>query len=258
MLDPHLLRENPHYVAAQLARRGLVFDVEHYQALEQQRKALQVSTEHLQSERNRLSKLIGQEKAKGGETQALQAEVVHLSETLAHDKQALEAILAQLQDLIAQLPNLPHASVPEGRDEQDNLEIRRVGVPRIFSFKPNAHEALGEQLGQMDFALAAKITGARFVVLRRGIARLQRALTQWMLDLHTTAHGYEEVYVPYIVNEASAYGSGQLPKFEEDFSSSEVRRPITNSNSGNLITNLVREVVLIEAELRAVFVAYAQ
>ncbi len=196
MLDPQLLREQPAFVAEQLARRGIHFDVSAFEALDAKRKAFQVRTEQLQHERNQRSKEIGQAKARGEPTDALQAKVVALTHDLEQQKHGLEASLKQWTEWVECLPNLPHASVPDGKDERDNVTLRHHGVVPFFSFKPRSHDELGEALGQMDFAMAAKLTGTRFVVLRDGIARLHRALTQWMLDLHITEHGYQEVYVP--------------------------------------------------------------
>jgi len=216
MLDPKRLRANPQEVANQLARRGYVLDVAAFEKLESQRKALQSETEGLQAARNKASKEIGFAKAKGLDATPLIEQVEHAKAQLAANETALSALQGAFEDFLLRLPNIPHTSVPDGHSEQDNLEVRRVGTPRRFDFPVKDHADLGEALGQMDFAVAAKITGSRFVVLRRDLARLHRALTQFMLDVHTDEHGYEELYVPYMVNADSLRGTGQLPKFRED------------------------------------------
>jgi seryl-tRNA synthetase len=216
MLDPHLLRERPEYVAEALLARGFHFDVSAFLALETQRKTLQTDTQALQNTRNQRSKEIGLAKARQEDTASMREEVVLIGNMIEEKKAQLAHILQAIDDLSLKLPNIPHASVPKGRDEQDNQEIRRWGTIPHFDFAVQPHDALGEALGQMDFALAAKITGSRFVVMTSHIARLHRALIQWMLDTHITDHGYQEIYVPYIVNATSLRGTGQLPKFEDD------------------------------------------
>ena len=216
MLDPHVLRENPHAVAERLKTRGFHFDADVFIALEEKRKALQVATQALQNQRNQRSKDIGQAKARNEDIEPMREEVNRIGAELDAKKAELDAILLQIQELTLSMPNLPHESVPVGRNEQDNVEVRRWGQIPAFNFKPKSHDELGEALGQMDFALAAKITGSRFVVMKSQIARLHRALIQFMLDMHTHEHGYQEIYVPYIVNTDSLLGTGQLPKFEED------------------------------------------
>lgn len=250
MLDPQLLRDNPEFVAEQLARRGVQFDAAAYRALETQRKQLQVRTEHLQAERNRLSKAFGLAKSKGEPTDALQAQVQTIANDLESNKQALDDVLLRMTQWIEVLPNCPHASVPDGKDETENLELRRVGEPTDFTFPARSHDELGEALGWMDFSVAAKITGSRFVVLKSQLARLQRALTQWMLDCHTQDHGYQEVYVPYLVNRDSLYGTGQLPKFEEDlFKLTGESEYYLTSTSEVPVTNLVRNEILDAQQL---------
>ena len=216
MLDPKRLRSNPQEVADQLARRGYVFDVTTFEKLESQRKALQSETEALQAARNKASKEIGFAKGKGEDATPLFEQVENAKAQLAANELALATLQAEFDDFLARLPNIPHSSVPDGKSEADNVELRRIGTPRVFDFPIKDHADLGEALGQMDFAAAAKITGSRFVVLRRDLARMHRALTQFMLDTHTQQHGYEELYVPYIVNADSLRGTGQLPKFRED------------------------------------------
>ncbi len=216
MLDPKRLRANPQEVATLLARRGYVLDTATFEKLEAQRKSLQGETEALQAARNKASKEIGYAKSKGEDPAPLLAMVEDSKSKLADNEAALTQLQAEFEDFLLGLPNIPHASVPDGKSEDDNVELRRVGTPRLYDFAVKDHADLGEALGQMDFAAGAKLTGARFVVLRAGLARMHRALTQFMLDTHTQQHGYEELYVPYIVNADSLRGTGQLPKFRED------------------------------------------
>src|SRR5882757_3272551 len=215
MLDPKLLRTQPEAVAAQRARRGFTFALARFQDLEARRKSLQTETESLQAERNAGSKRIGQAKGRGEDVSPILADMDRVKSQLAANEQALGTLQGEFEEFSLGLPNLPHASVPDGKSEHDNVEIRRWGTPRPVAGAKD-HADLGEALGQMDFAAAAKLTGARFVVLRGQLARLQRALTQFMLDVHTQQHGYEELYVPFIVNAASLRGTGQLPKFGDD------------------------------------------
>jgi seryl-tRNA synthetase len=215
MLDPKRLRSEPDSVREQLARRGFAFDVARFQDLEARRKALQVETEQLQAERNAGSKRIGQAKAKGEDASPILADMDRIKRQLDTNTGALDALQQEFSQFLLHLPNVPHASVPAGADAAHNAEVRRWGAPRAAAGLKD-HVDLGEGLGQMDFAAAAKITGARFVVLRRDLARLHRALIQFMLDLHTREHGYEELYVPYLVNADSLRGTGQLPKFGAD------------------------------------------
>ncbi|MCG5512000.1 serine--tRNA ligase [Ectothiorhodospira shaposhnikovii] len=216
MLDPKTLRTDLDTVAARLATRGFTLDVEAFNHMESERKALQVRTQELQNERNTRSKTIGQAKARGEDIEPLKAEVGRLGDEL----KACEARLAELQqslsDFMLGIPNLPHESVPVGRDEAQNQEVRRWGEPRRLDFTPLDHVDLGAPHGWMDFEAAAKLSGSRFAVLRGPMARLHRALIQFMLDVHTREHGYQEVYVPYLVNADSLRGTGQLPKFEAD------------------------------------------
>jgi len=216
MLDPKLIRSDISSVAAQLKRRGYDLDVAEIESLELKRKQCQVQTEQLQSERNAKSKSIGKAKAAGEDIQPLLDEVAGLGESLDKAKAELGEIQAQLDAILMGVPNLPHDSVPDGKDENDNVEIRRWGEPRKFEFDIKDHVDVGAGLDALDFETASKLTGSRFVVMRGQLARLHRALIQFMLDLHTSEHGYTEVYVPYIVNSDSLRGTGQLPKFEED------------------------------------------
>jgi len=216
MLDPKLIRSNLDDVAAQLSRRGYKLDTVTLTALEKKRKQCQVHTEQLQSERNVKSKSIGKAKAAGEDIQPLLDEVAGLGESLDKAKAELQEIQCELDAVLMGIPNIPHESVPEGRDENDNVEIRRWSEPRKFDFEIKDHVDLGAGLDALDFDTASKLTGSRFVVMRGQMAKMHRALTQFMLDLHTSEHGYTEVYVPYIVNSDSLRGTGQLPKFEED------------------------------------------
>ena len=215
MLDMKLLRQDPAAVAARLAVKGYRLDVEAFNALETERKRLQSETERLQNERNVKSKGIGQAKARGEDIQPLLDAVKDLGDRLDAAKATFDEVQDRFRTLLAGIPNVPDESVPEGRDESDNLELRRWGELPSFNFEPRDHVDLGAD-GALDFETAAKITGSRFVVLRGVAARLQRALTQFMLDVHTGEHGYEEVYVPFIANADSLFGTGQLPKFAED------------------------------------------
>lgn len=245
MLDPHLLRENPEKVAKQLATRGFCFDVKAYIALEDRRKVLQIATQALQNERNQRSKEIGQAKARNEDIAPMRAEVNRIGDELNIKKAELEAVLQQIEVLCLSLPNLPHASVPIGRDERDNKEVRRWGKIPSFDFAIKSHDELGEALGQMDFSLAAKITGSRFVVMKAQLARLHRALTQFMLNVHTDIHGYQEIYVPYIVNADSLLGTAQLPKFEDDlFKLTGDAGYYLISTSEIPVTNTVRDTIL--------------
>ena len=216
MLDPKRLRTDLAGVAAGLARRGMTLDEARFGALENERRELQVRTEELQAERNRRSKAVGQAKARGEDVAPLLAEVGTLGEELKAASARLDALQGELEAFLLEIPNVPHPSVPEGADEAANVEVRRWGEPPDFDFAPKDHVDLGEALGLLDTEAAAKLTGARFAVMHGALARLQRALVQFMLDLHTTEHGYVETYVPYLVNADSLRGTGQLPKFEAD------------------------------------------
>ena len=217
MIDPKLLRDNLPELAKQLAKHGFTLDIAKLEALETQRKQLQSATQSLQNERNVRSKAIGKAKAQGEDIAPLLAAVSDLGDQLsAHEKQ-LGSIQTELQDYVAGIPNLLDDSVPEGQDEADNIEVRRWGTPKTFDFKVKDHVDLGEGLQGMDFDTASTLSGSRFVVLQGNIARLQRALAQFMLDTHVEQHGYQETYVPYLVKRECFYGTGQLPKFDEDF-----------------------------------------
>ena len=215
MLDIQLLRNELAGVAARLATRGFVLDTAHFERLEGERKTIQIRTQELQAKRNSSSKLIGQAKAKGEDSSAIMAEVATLGDELKQAEVQLGEVQSALQTLLGVIPNTPHSSVPVGKSEEDNLEVRKVGNILQFNFAVKDHVDLGEKLG-LDFDTAAKISGARFSLLKGGLARLHRALAQFMLDTHTDQHGYTETYVPYLVNADSMRGTGQLPKFEED------------------------------------------
>jgi seryl-tRNA synthetase len=216
MLDPKLIRSDLNDVAVQLKKRNFILDVETLQSLEDKRKACQVETENLQNERNTKSKSIGKAKSAGEDIQPLLDEVAGLGEKLDAAKADLAEVQQQVDAIVMGIPNLLHDSVPVGKNEDDNVEIRRWGEPKSFDFEVKDHVDLGAANGWLDFETASKLTGSRYVVMHGQMARLHRALTQFMLDVHTTEHGYTEVYVPYIVNSDSLRGTGQLPKFEED------------------------------------------
>ena len=216
MLDSKLLRSNLQDVADRLASRGFVLDVARIEALEEQRKTVQTRTEALQAERNARSKSIGQAKQRGEDIAPLMADVERMAGELSAGKVELDAIQTELDSILLGIPNLPHESVPVGKDEDDNVEVRRWGTPTAFDFEVKDHVALGEKFGWLDFETAAKLSGARFALLRGPIARLHRALAQFMINLHVNEHGYEEAYTPYLVQAPALQGTGQLPKFEED------------------------------------------
>src|SRR4051812_8785210 len=216
MLDVQLIRSDLDAVAQRLATRSVTIDVAAFRMLEEQRKKAQVRTQQLQSKRNASSKLIGELKRKGSDTSALMSEMSAVGDELKAIEGDLEAIQAKLTGMLLTVPNLPHASVPVGKSADDNVELRRVGEPRKFEFPVKDHVDIGAGLGLLDFDAAAKISGARFTLMKGPLARLHRALAQMMLDIHTEEHGYTEIYGPYIVNDLSLRGTGQLPKFEKD------------------------------------------
>ncbi|MGD8591386.1 MAG: serine--tRNA ligase [Gammaproteobacteria bacterium] len=216
MLDPKLFRTELDAILQLLARRGFTLDAQRLTALESERKEIQVQTQDLQNERNKRSKEIGMVKAKGGDIQPLLTAVTDLGDKLKAAEERLNVIQSDLNDILLGVPNIPHESVPDGQREEDNVEVRKWGEPTEFAFEPKDHVDVGEASGFMSFELGAKIAGSRFNVLTGPMARLHRALAQFMLDLHTQEHGYTETYVPYIVNADSLQGTGQLPKFEED------------------------------------------
>ncbi len=250
MLDPRLVRGEPQTVAKLLAKRGFVLDVAAIEQIEVRRKALQLETEQLQNDRNTRSKNIGKAKAAGQDIAPLLAEVENLKGELDSKSKQLDVVQAELDAILHRLPNIPAAEVPEGKDEHDNVELRRWGTPRTFEFEVKDHVALGEAKGQMDFATAVKLTGSRFVVMKNEIARLHRALIQLMLDTHTLEHGYVEVNVPYMVNAESAFGTGQLPKFEQDLFKLEGEQQYYLIPTAEVpVTNFVRDTIVDAAEL---------
>ncbi len=255
MLDPNILRNELGAVAEKLARRGYTLDVDTLRKQEERRKVLQVETETLQAERNSRSKAIGAAKARGEDIDPLRQEVNQLGEKLDTAKAELEKLQAEIRDLALSIPNVPDDSVPVGKDESDNLEVSRWGEPRKYDFEIQDHVSLGELTNGLDFAAAVKLTGSRFVVMKGQIARLHRALAQFMLNLHTEQHGYLETYVPYLVNHETLYGTGQLPKFGEDLFHTKPLEEEAESHYALIptaevpITNLVRGDILDESEL---------
>ena len=276
MLDSKQLRSDPTAVAANLARRGFHLDVAAFSALDERRKSAQVESDRVRAERNANAKAVGMAKGKGEDAGALLKRAEELTSQLAASDAAITQVQAELDGLQLAIPNLLHESVPDGRDETANQEVRRWGEPRKFEFKPLDHVALGEKLGGLDFETAAKISGARFSIMKGGVSRLHRALAQFMLDLHTREHGYTEVYVPYLVLGQALQGTGQLPKFEADLFKIPRDRTIDVAQSGNLIvatrpvdpsffliptaevpvTNLVRDSIIDAAKLPMKFVAH--
>jgi seryl-tRNA synthetase len=256
MLDPKRLRAELELVAEQLARRGYQLDIEKMKSLEEQRKALQIEQQELQNERNTKSKSIGKAKAAGEDVQPLLDEVAGLGDKLKAVSEKSDAVQAELHALMMSMPNTPHDSVPDGKDEEDNREERTWGEIPTFDFEPKDHVDLGEGVKQLDFDTAAKVTGSRFVSMSGGLARLHRALTQFMLDTHIAEHGYTEVYVPYIVNGDSLRGTGQLPKFEEDLFKLEGTDYYLIPTAEVPVTNLVRDVILDADQLPLKYVAH--
>jgi seryl-tRNA synthetase len=262
MLDPKFLRTELTETAARLAQRGFALDVARLTALEEQRRQLQIETQELQNLRNTKSKAIGQAKGRGEDIAPLLAEVDGVGAQLDAAKHQLDAVLAEVEQIALTVPNLPDASVPAGKDETQNVEVRRFGQPRQFESEVKDHVALGEALDKgLDFESAVKVAGSRFVVMRGQVARLHRALTQFMLDLHTTEHGYTELYVPYLVNHASLYGTGQLPKFGGDLFHTQ---PATEEGQGMAliptaevpVTNLARDTIFDASELPVKYTAH--
>ncbi|MDT3669752.1 MAG: serine--tRNA ligase [Aromatoleum sp.] len=259
MLDIQLLRNQLDSVVASLASRGANFDPEAFQSLENERKTLQSRTQELQARRNALSKQIGMLKGKGEDASAVMAEVGGIGDELKSNEQALAMLLERINTLVASLPNLPHESVPVGRDETANVEISRWGTPREFDFEVSDHVDLGSGLGGLDFETAVKLSGARFALMSGGVARLHRALAQFMLDVHTREHGYTEVYVPYLVNADSMFGTGQLPKFEAELFSvpKDEGRLYLIPTAEVPITNIVRNELLAQDVLPLKFVSHS-
>ncbi len=257
MIDPKLLRQSATAVAANLARRGYVFDADAYRVLDERRKALQVETQALQSERNASSKAIGVAKTQGEDIEPLLAAVEDIGGRLSASESALQEVQDQLRDIEYDLPNLLDESVPDGKDENDNVEVRTWGEPTQFDFSVRDHMDLGEALGMLDFEAASRMSGSRFVVLKSHLARLQRALIQFMLDTHTGEHGYEETYVPFLVHGHALVGTGQLPKFEEDLFKTDNETPFYLIPTAEVpITNLVRDALLEADQLPQKFTAH--
>ena len=259
MLDIQQLRTNLDVVAEGLAKRGKPIDFTEFRALEAERKTLQTHTQDLQAQRNSLSKQIGMLKGKGEDASGVMAQVGAIGDELKASEIHLGELLEKFTAILAGLPNIPDDSVPVGSDENANVEIRRWGTPRVFDFPVKDHTDVGEALGQLDFTTAAKISGARFSLLKGGLARLHRALTQLMLDTHTAEHGYTEVYAPYLVNAASLYGTGNLPKFGEDLF--KVLRgdqePLYLIPTAEVpVTNIVRDEILAAEALPLKFVCH--
>lgn len=276
MLDIQLLRKDAALIAERLAARGFTFDTARFDTLEAERKTIQTRTQDAQSRRNTLSKQIGMMKGKGEDTTAVMAEVAGLGDEQKQLEARLAALQAEINDFLMGVPNLPHESVPHGPDETANVEVSRWGTPKTFGFPVRDHVDIGEGLGQLDFAAAVKITGSRFVVMKGPLARLHRALVQFMLDVHAAEHGYTEVYVPYLVNADSMRGTGQLPKFEEDlfsvkfgsgsvFDSETGYQNLQVAKKGGLyliptaevpVTNLLRDEIVAADALPLKFVAH--
>lgn len=257
MIDPRRLRQDIETIAAELKKRGYTLDTVRFNELEEQRKSLQVEVQELQSERNSTSKKIGQAKAKGEDTSAIMASVADLGKRLGEAESRLNDVSDALNTLFLDMPNVPHVSVPVGKDEHENVEVKKWGEPRTFAFEPKDHVDLGDPLG-MDFEAAAKISGARFVILRANMARLHRALAQFMLDTHTAEHGYTEVSVPVVVNAKSLYGTAQLPKFSEDlFKLNDERDFYLIPTAEVPLTNLAQDEIFNENDLPAQFVAHS-
>lgn len=250
MLESRLLRTTPDVIAKALAKRGFVLDIAKIHTLEEARKAIQIKAETLQQERNTRSKAIGQAKQAGEDVTPLLQAVENIKQELTDAEQALADIQAQWDVFVQAIPNTPVDEVPEGKSEDDNLEVRRWGMPRSFHFPIQDHVDLGESFGGLDFETATKVTSSRFAVLRGAVARLHRALAQYMLDIHTAQHGYEEVNVPFIVNAESLYGTGQLPKFEEDlFKLTDERGLYLIPTAEVPVTNIYRNEILEAAQL---------
>ena len=257
MLDPKRLRTELDQVAAQLARRGYTLDVARIQALEEERKIIQVRTQELQAERNSRSKAIGQAKAKGEDVAPLLEQVAGLGAELDAAKAQLDQLQSDLDAVLMAIPNIPHSSVPDGKSEDDNLEVRRWGEPRAFDFEPKDHVDIGEALGQLDFETATKITGTRFAVMSGPLARMHRALIQFMLDTHTALHGYTETYVPYLVNADSLRGTGQLPKFEAELFALKGEQAYYLIPTAEVpVTNILRDVIVDADDMPRKFVCH--
>jgi len=256
MLDVQLLRSDVQAVAKRLADRDYTFPLGEFEKLEAGRKAMQTETQDLQAKRNQISKQVGQLKARGEDASPLMAQVNAQADRLKALEQELEAIQVRLNDFLLVVPNVPHASVPAGRSAADNPEVRRVGAPRAFDFPVKDHVDVGEGLGLLDFATASKLAGARFSVLKGEVARLHRAITQFMLDLHTREHGYTEVYVPYMVTGECANGVSSLAKFKDDLFKIDGRDLYLIPTAEYPVTNFVRDQILSASDLPLKFVCH--
>lgn len=258
MLDSKLLRNNPEVVAAALSKRGVVLDVARINALEETRKAIQIKTEALQQDRNTRSKAIGKAKQAGEDVAPLMQAVENIKQELTNAEAELVKIQAEWDEFVNALPNMPADEVPEGKSEDDNVEVRRWGMPRSFHFPIKDHVDLGADFGGLDFETATKITCSRFAILRNGVARLHRALAQFMLDTHINKHGYEEVNVPVVVNADSLFGTGQLPKFKEDlFTLTDERDLYLIPTAEVPLTNIYRNEIVEDAQLPIKFVSHS-
>ena len=261
MLDIQLLRSDLQGVARRLADRGVALDVAVFEQFEAERKTVQTQTQKLQAKRNQLSKQVGQAKAKGEDASALMAEVSAQADKLKALEQQLEAIQGRLNDFLTGIPNIPHASVPAGGSPEDNQELSKWGTPRQFDFMVKDHVDLGAGLKMLDFDVAAKISGARFVLMKGQLARLHRAIAQFMIDVHTQEHGYTEIYAPYLVNAASMHGTGQLPKFEQDLFAvprSDGEKFYLIPTAEVPVTNIVRDEIVALADLPLKFVCHTR
>jgi seryl-tRNA synthetase len=256
MLDLQLLRNDLENVAQRLAARGFALDIPSFQKLEQERKSVQMRTQELQAKRNQTSKQIGNAKSKGEDVSAIMAEVAHLGDELKAAEEKLAEIQILLNDVLMTIPNLPHESAPTGKSEADNVEVRRVGTPRQFDFPVKDHVDVGEGLKLLDFETAVKISGARFSVMKGALARLHRALAQFMLDTHTQEHGYTEVYVPYLVNADSMRGTGQFPKFQDDQFHICADNLYLIPTAEVPVTNIVRDEIVALENLPVKFVSH--
>ena len=257
MLDIQLLRNDLQGMAARLADRGVTLDTAGFERLEAKRKAVQTQTQELQARRNQLSRQVGQAKAKGEDASAVMAEVNAQADQLKTLEQELDSIQRNLDDFLAGIPNVPHASVPVGKSEGENKEVRKIGTPRQYDFKIKDHVDLGAGLKMLDFDVAAKIARARFVLMKGGIARMHRALAQFMLDTHTQEHGYTEVYAPYLVNADSMRGTGQFPKFQDDQFAITADELFLIPTAEVPVTNIVRGEIVPLAELPLKFVCHS-
>ncbi|UDG80912.1 Serine--tRNA ligase [Candidatus Hartigia pinicola] len=262
MLDPNLLRTELEKVAKKLARKGYILDVKQFRALEARRKVFQVKTERLQAERHLHSKTICAAQSRGEDTHTLRQEMNELAKKLNASKLTLYKLQQEIRDITLNIPNIPNDDIPDGKNDSDNIEVLRWGKPRQYDFEVKDHVSLGELIGGLDFPAAVKLTSAGFVVMRGKIAQLHRALAQFMLDLHTEQHGYEELYVPYLVNHHTLYGTGQLPKFSEDlFHTTLIQKKSKNAyalipTAEVPITNLVKNTILEEDRLPLKMTAY--